>query len=330
MLPTRHIPPLDIVNPRLPDVRRGVPGVAGDDALVEHARRGDAEAFALLYYRYKLDVWNLAFFKLRDHHEAEDSVQETFLRAYRALGQYRRNDTVRPWLLTICRNVCLDRMRAGHRRRALSLDDGTLAEPASRVEDHEGRMDLHRALAGLPADELEAFFLVDVIGCRSEEASRILGLQASSTLRSRVARARRQVAAAVGEAPAQGIPEIWGVFHAPRANAIVVSFAALPGSVEARRHLRERGGCDLVGFFDGLDRAIPGDRTVVAIMDDRPARGMNATGRWLAEHPRWRLRRATTHASWLSEAATLLPCDDHRRMLGLLRTARPFAWTHSA
>ncbi len=190
-----------VVKTETPIVERGVMRDVEDDALVEHARNGDAEAFALLYYRYKLDVWNMAYFQLRNHHEAEDSLQETFLRAYRALGQYRRSDSARPWLLTICRNVCLDRMRANRRRPVVSFDDEQVSEPAILAIDHDRRIDFHRALAQLPTDDLEAFFVVDVMGCRSDEAARILGLRASSTLRSRVARARRALAPAVSDPP---------------------------------------------------------------------------------------------------------------------------------
>jgi RNA polymerase sigma-70 factor, ECF subfamily len=129
-------------------------------------------------------------------------VQETFMRAHRALGQYRRGgDAVRPWLLAICRNVCLDRMRANRRRPVLSLDEEHVEELASRVIDHDRRIDFRRALTALPHEELEAFFVVDVMGCRSEEAARILGMRAASTLRSRVARARRALAPALSDPP---------------------------------------------------------------------------------------------------------------------------------
>jgi RNA polymerase sigma-70 factor (ECF subfamily) len=190
-----------VVKTGVPVVERVVMRDVEDDALVEHARNGDAEAFTLLYYRYRLDVWNMAYFQLRNHHEAEDSLQETFLRAYRALGQYRRSESARPWLLTICRNVCLDRIRANRRRPMLSLDAGQFDEPAFAAADHDRRIDFRRALAQLPVDDLEAFFVVDVMGCRSEEAARILGLRASSTLRSRLARARRALAPALSDPP---------------------------------------------------------------------------------------------------------------------------------
>lgn len=190
-----------VVNSRAPSVYRGVQSDAGDGVLLACAREGDGEAFALLYRRYKLEVWNLAFFKLSDRHEAEDTVQETFLRAYRGLHGFRRPDLVRTWLLTICRNVCIDRLRARPRRPVGSLDDGELVEPVAPVHDQDRRIDLRRALAELPPEDREAFFLVDVLGCRSEEAARIAGLRAASTLRSRLARARRHILPALEEVP---------------------------------------------------------------------------------------------------------------------------------
>jgi hypothetical protein len=57
-----------------------------DNALVQAARNGDRQALALLYHRYKLDTWNLAYLTLRSFQEAEDSVQETFVKAMVALG----------------------------------------------------------------------------------------------------------------------------------------------------------------------------------------------------------------------------------------------------
>lgn len=180
----------------------GVTRNAQDDALVECACHGDVEAFSALYERYKADVWHTATFTLRDHHEAEDAFQETFLKAFRALDQWH-GDALRPWLLTICRNLCMDRLRARPRDATVSLQDDDVAEPASPVEDQDRRIDFHRALEELSFDDREAFFLVDVMGCHSDEAARIVGLRAPSTLRSRVARARRHLAPAVTDlAPA--------------------------------------------------------------------------------------------------------------------------------
>jgi len=314
------------------------PDDAQDDALADRARRGHTDAFALLFYRYKLDVWNLACFKLSDHHEAEDAVQETFLRAYRSLNQYRGGDTMRPWLLTICRNVCTDRLRRRPRRPVLSLEDPQIDERIAVAEDHDRRIDLRRALAQLPAAELEAFFLVDVLGCRSEEAARILELPASSTLRSRVSRARRHIASALSDPPPPGPggdAEIWGLFHAPPVSAIVVTFDAIhadrAGAARAVATVRA-APCnrDLVEFFDLLEHRIPPNRRVVAIVGDDPT---TACGTWLADHPRWRLERAATRTSWIAAVGMLLqqaasgPSAEPVGLLDLLNGRRPFLWT---
>src|SRR5215212_5518772 len=90
-----------IVNGDAPIVWTNEMRQASDDELVERARRGSSEAFTLIYHRYKLDVWQLAWFTLRDHHDAEDVLQETFVKAHRSLGQHHKTGSLRPWLLTI-------------------------------------------------------------------------------------------------------------------------------------------------------------------------------------------------------------------------------------
>jgi RNA polymerase sigma-70 factor (ECF subfamily) len=178
-----------------------------DEMLVARACGDDAEAFSLLYRRYRLDAWNMAGFLLRNHHEAEDAVQETFVRAHRALQQYqRRNNTFRPWLLAICRNVCFDRIRLSKRRPILSLSDLPVEEHSGKPTDHDLRIDFRRALDSLPLKEREAFLVVDVMGFRSEEAAEILGVSAASTLRSQLARARQSLAPLFADPPQPARP----------------------------------------------------------------------------------------------------------------------------
>ena len=194
-----HIP--RVVNPAARAVDADDGSLLADGALVRLAAAGDQEAFALLYHRYADDAWSLASFKLRDRCDAEDAVQETFVRAFRALGSFR-GGSARPWLLTICRNVCVDRLRATLGRPTVPLEADGPGDIAVPEGDRERRLDLHAALRALPFEDAEAFFLVDVLGCRSHEAARVVGLRASSTLRSRVDRARRSIAEALEEAPA--------------------------------------------------------------------------------------------------------------------------------
>jgi RNA polymerase sigma-70 factor, ECF subfamily len=327
-----------VVNREVHDVWTEVRQDASDDRLVGAARLGDPEAFAVLYQRYKLDVWHLAWFTLRDHHDAEDAVQETFLKAHRALGQYHRDGTFRPWLLTICRNTCRDRLRSAQRHETATLDDELAAAPW--IGDPDRSIDFHRALAGLPDEEREAFLLVDVLGCRSEQAAEIVGVRAASTLRSRLTRARRALAPAVAEPPAAAPgPELWGLFHSAQLSALVLSEArGADGSHHADALLARLlgdglggngAGTDLVGFLDRLDRRIPDGRTVVAVVDDRPP----GAAPWLAGHPRWRMQRAPTHASWVGEVDELVrrwvPCSpqERDRLREVLCADTAFVWT---
>jgi RNA polymerase sigma-70 factor (ECF subfamily) len=330
-----------IVNRQGSDVRNQAAGGDADDRLVDAARLGDPDAFAVIYQRYKLDVWHLAWFTLRDHHDAEDVVQETFLKAHRALGQYRRDGTLRPWLLTICRNACRDRLRATQRRDVVALDEelAALAAPSAGAGDRDRHIDFHRALASLPDDEREAFLLVDVLGCHSDEAARILGLRASSTLRSRVAKARRALAPTLSEPVPEPVSDVWGLFHSTEGSAIVACPCGPQpdrrGVAELRARLQATGlpalppggrdGLDLLAFFERLEARIPPGKPVVAVLEQESPRAALAIARWAAEHPRWQVRNSGSHASWLSEVERLV--GQSRTPLARLSSEDPFLWT---
>ncbi len=260
--------------------------------------------FTSLYREHRDPVFKLAAFRLSDPHEAEDALQETFLRAYRARRRFRRPGSERAWLLTICRNVCLDRLRSRTAHPIAPLD----FEPPGHEPDLDGQIDLRAGLATLAADDVEAFFLVDVLGLASHEAASVLGLRASSTLRSRVARARVDLEAAL-TVPALGHAEVWGVFHAPPDRAIVVSRApAPPGHLHAPD--------DLSAFFEAVDERVPADEPLTAITV--------AEDGWIAAHPRW-AQRAAGRDGWLQDAERLLA--GHDRTLALVRAAKRFVWT---
>lgn len=323
-----------------------------DRELAEAARNGDREAFAVLYHRFKSDVWSLAYLTMHSRHEAEDCVQETFVRALRALRKTPEIISVRAWLLTICRNVCLDRIRATRRHGVSSLDADIAEEPIAPARDEDLHIDFHRALRSLPEAERQAFVLVDVLGCRSHEAASILGLDAPSTVRSRLANARRQLAPAVTEAEAvSAAAEIWGVYHAPSSSAIVATYrdgvAARHGAQPLEQLIRDlshpRAGGDraaellpgLIAFFETLDDRIPHASPVMAAItgDARPEG--NTALHWLENHPRWRVRRQPTHAAWLLEVQSLLQAAGERSRCPPLvalnaSSSTPFLWTAAA
>lgn len=323
-----------------------------DRELVDAARDGDREAFAVLYHRFKSDVWSLAYLTIRSRHDAEDCVQETFVRALRALRKTPEISSVRAWLLTICRNVCLDRIRAARRHGVASLDDGISAEPMAVACDEDLHIDFYRALRELPEVDRQAFVLVDVLGCRSHEAASILGLDAPSTVRSRLAKARRQIAPAVTDTRTEiTAAEIWGVYHAPSSSAIVATHgdtaATRIGARPLRQLIRDLSQPHaqsthavemlpgLTAFFEGLDDRIPHTTPVLAAItgDGRPEG--NIAQHWLANHPRWRVRRQPSHDAWLLEVHSLLEAAGGRSRFPPLTalhesSTTPFLWVAAA
>src|SRR4051812_47838947 len=92
--------------------------VTGEDPLVTAARRGDETAFGSLAERHRRELHVHCYRMLASFEEAEDVVQETYLRAWRALGTLEAGGNLRAWLYRIATNACLDAIRRRSRRVA--------------------------------------------------------------------------------------------------------------------------------------------------------------------------------------------------------------------
>lgn len=173
-----------------------------DGELVQRAAGGDAVAFELLVRRHAGPLFRLARSIVHDDHLAEEVVQDTFLKAHRNLGTFRGDSKVSTWLSSICYRTAIDRSR----RRRTNVVSIETAREQGRHDDVDLRLALSDALDELPADEREAFYLVQVLGYSREEAAHIVGVPAS-TMRSRVGRARQRLAQslrALEDSAAQG------------------------------------------------------------------------------------------------------------------------------
>jgi RNA polymerase sigma-70 factor (ECF subfamily) len=164
-------------------------GPGNDEDLaryLEAAVHGDDAALAALVRATQPQVWRVCT-TLGSPGLEEDLVQETYLRAVRALPSYRGEAPVRAWLLSIARNVCADHVRRRGRQsrllRRLQMEavggDVELA-PTAVVDDLVRRLD---------PDRREAFVLTQLSGLSYAEAAEALGCPIG-TIRSRVARAR--------------------------------------------------------------------------------------------------------------------------------------------
>lgn len=142
-------------------------------------QKGSLTAFEELYAALAGEVGNYLRSLVRDHHRAEDLLQETFLQVHRARHTYLPGKPVRPWVYAIARNVFLMSERARRRRHAHEqLAEEELPElpvPAS-VGAWEGQSDLGSLLAQLPEKTREVLMLHHVAGLSFKEVGQVLGL----------------------------------------------------------------------------------------------------------------------------------------------------------
>ena len=167
----------------------------------EGARRspaGDEAAFTSLVRAHRQAVFGVVFRRVGDRSLAEDLAQETFLRAWRARGQYRGGDThARGWLCAIAANVARDHLRT-RRRRPLEEDavysdiPSVKDDPASSAQATESLEQLRAALARLPASHREMFLLRERDGLSYKEIAAVLDRPIGSVM-SGLARARERL-----------------------------------------------------------------------------------------------------------------------------------------
>lgn len=169
--------------------------LADEAALVARLRAGDARAFETLVITYQHRVFGVALRMLGSRAEAEDVAQETFLRAYRALGEFRGEARLGTWLYAIASRLCLTRLASGVRRHERS-DEATLLrlptpapDATAALERNELEGALRDAIAALPEERRIVVVLRDLEGLAYEEIAEALGLELG-TVRSRLHRAR--------------------------------------------------------------------------------------------------------------------------------------------
>jgi RNA polymerase sigma-70 factor (ECF subfamily) len=166
-----------------------------DPTLLARLRAGDARAFEEMVTAYQHRVFGVALRMLGSRAEAEDVAQETFLRAHRALGEFRGEARLGTWLYAIASRLCLNRLASGQRRYERGDAEALLRLPApggdaaDALERTEVAAALHDAIAALPEERRIVVILRDLEGLAYEEIAEALGLELN-TVRSRLHRAR--------------------------------------------------------------------------------------------------------------------------------------------
>ena len=173
-----------------------------DAELVALTRAGDANAFGMLVSRYHDSCWRFAFHMLGERADADDVVQDSFLRAYLAIGRYDERDQFRGWLFRILTNQCRNFITSRGRRTRRFVQDEVAIEsaPAPQTGLQLGIEDavLARALAQLDPLQREALLLKYAEGLEYTDMSRMTGV-GESALKMRVKRGSERLRALLGD-----------------------------------------------------------------------------------------------------------------------------------
>jgi len=140
------------------------------------------EEFSALYAAHLKDVYSYAYYRVGNHHDAEDLTTQTFLQAYRHFERAQRESAgrpLRPWLIRIAHNLAANHYRNRSRRPQTPIDDTTMLSAVHTTEDLvEGRDELKRILEGvsrLSGDRREALIMRFALGMDNREIARSLG-----------------------------------------------------------------------------------------------------------------------------------------------------------
>ena len=176
----------------------------GDDKLVKRAKKGDSRAFDLLVLKYQGRVAQLVSRYLNNAAEVEDVTQEAFIKAYRALPNFRGESAFYTWLYRIAANAAKNHLVALGRRPTsdIALDDSEVFDVPGRLKDHESPDEvimgqqlealISRTIEELPVELRAALTLREFEGLSYEEIADVLECPIG-TVRSRIFRAREAI-----------------------------------------------------------------------------------------------------------------------------------------
>jgi len=181
-------------------------GLSGELLLVEKARQGDVEAFTSLINKYERRIFRMARQITQNDEDAEDVLQDTFLKAYEHLKSFQGQSKFYTWLTRIAVNESLMKLRKRKSDRTVSLDDNIETDeesivreiavwdgtPEDRYSQEELRAILDDAIRSLKPIFRTVFVLRDVEEMSAEETAEMLGLSIAA-VKSRLLRARLQL-----------------------------------------------------------------------------------------------------------------------------------------
>lgn len=169
--------------------------------LISKLKNGDRDAFNILIEAYQQKVINLAYTMLSSQEDAYDAAQETFIRIYKNIGEFKGASSLSTWIYRICTNICNDMLRKRSRVKGIiSLDSDEDENPINRLADdsptpeqaaeqNERTVAVRRAIEQLSPEYREVLVLCDIEGLSYDEISSVINCPVG-TIKSRLNRAR--------------------------------------------------------------------------------------------------------------------------------------------
>lgn len=160
-----------------------------DEELVDAFQRGESAAFDELLSRWQRRILGAIYRVVGREEEARDICQEAFLKAYRALGSFKREARFSSWMYQIALNLCRDRLRRRKGRTLLALDDagavdemlpGLHGDATGEVESRDLAQLVSRAVGALPAEQREVIVLKEYEGLTFTEIAETLQVPVST------------------------------------------------------------------------------------------------------------------------------------------------------
>ena len=150
--------------------------------LLIHIAGGEREALAELYQRTRSAVYGLALSYLKNAQDAQDLTQDVYVQVWDRAEQYRPTGSPMGWLLAVCRNLCLMRLRREERHAALSEEEWDASPARECGLDADERALLQGALASLADEERRIVLLHAVTGLKHRELAALLELPLPTVL----------------------------------------------------------------------------------------------------------------------------------------------------
>lgn len=162
-----------------------------DPDIIRQVLSGQQQAYAILVERYQHFVFTIALRHVKDREEAEDMAQETFIKAYRSLADFKGDSKFSTWLYVICNNTCMSHTRK-KKNDVISLEEHHEFIPDSTKDSRTQKIVIQKAIEHLGETDAQIITLFYLAEQSLEETGQILGLSLSN-VKVRLFRARQKL-----------------------------------------------------------------------------------------------------------------------------------------